>query len=625
MSALPACLDDLSVVSGCLGLRPVEGSADDLTRVTKLLISEFCAPDLGVPRNFCPLAASKEVSPTKLEKTLLAKVTILVSDAAANELLSGEILRGKRVAASSSEAVPWMPGVVVVGRDGAHASTRVLKRPFLHNPEINALMTEFITGGDSFGQKVFHSPLFSAWWKDAVQEEAGDPEYAVGTSMAAAKHRFASHALPLGRVCRNIAAVLQVCHRIHAARGSGAAWAEQILRNVTARKLFLLALAADAAHACLDFTRWADNESVDVGQLNDAVSELALNIRRLFNEEQAHRLPTHAQAMKKQLDSGLTVIAAGCIRELKLSDSDYAYAYHVMQNWVGSAEAALDAEFPSWHLLSSFGVFNLSSRRKAGGCLTPVKAALAKLAAAFDLDPLKLEQQYVALLPVSEALHKEGRFTNRAAWTEALRRRSLRAKQGWEELRQTLVMYATWSVSSSGVEQLFSKVKKSPIELSSASVDTDRRTAVVMGSIKGTATEERDLIATAQKYYCDLLRSGKSRAQGPEKRLDKGAARATTKVVLKKGKKSEAAWHRRRRAAVAKSAELATPPRKMVVEADLPESAKKELDKQKAGALKRKAQAYLDGYLAKEESTPTVMAEAEKLRKVISGGNWDVE
>ena len=177
------------------------------------------------------------------------------------------------------------------------------------------MLAEFVTQSDSFAQKVFHSDIFSSWWRAALtRDDDGDEhsEYRSGTSMSAAKHRFGSYALPLGRICRNVVAMVAVCHRVDAMRGENAAWAAQILKQ-----LLLLAMAADAAHCCLDFTRFADEEGVGIACLNAKAAQFGRSIRALFVSGQVLRLPTFTSDMLAILEKGeLTVMVDGCAQEL---------------------------------------------------------------------------------------------------------------------------------------------------------------------------------------------------------------------------------------------------------------------------------------------------------------------
>ena len=114
-------------------------------------ITDFCTPKLNPPRQFkqttCPVDQ-------KLLRNVQEKTQILVTDAAGPELLASRILSGKRQAASAGFQDPFFKRVRVIGRDAAHASTRLLKRPFEAHPEIEKLLNEFVTGKDSFAQKV---------------------------------------------------------------------------------------------------------------------------------------------------------------------------------------------------------------------------------------------------------------------------------------------------------------------------------------------------------------------------------------------------------------------------------------------------------------------------------------
>ena len=76
-------------------------------------------------------------------------------------------------------------------------------------------------------------------------------------------------------------------------------------------------MAADAAHCCLDFTRFADQEGVDIACLNAKVAQLGRSVRALFVNGEVLRLPTFTMDMLAILEKGeLTVMADGCAREL---------------------------------------------------------------------------------------------------------------------------------------------------------------------------------------------------------------------------------------------------------------------------------------------------------------------
>lgn len=95
-----------------------------------------------------------------------------------------------------------------------------------------------------------------------------------------------------------------------------------------------------------------------------------------------------------------------------------------MQEWTATALKTMEAEFPTWHLLNSFSVFNLAgttaSRKRGQGC----EEALAKLAKAFRVEESELKAQFIAVMPTAQALQKQCGFDNRGAWGAALQRLS---------------------------------------------------------------------------------------------------------------------------------------------------------------------------------------------------------
>lgn len=171
---------------------------------------------------------------------------------------------------------------------------------------------------------------------------------------------------------------------------------------------------------------------------------------------------------------------------------------------------------------------------------------------------------------------------------------------------QVLGAYIAWTTSSSGCEQMFSQLKRSPAELASSRVETDRRLAVVIGS---DPMFDQSVAEKARELYGQLLPSGRSRTSMRNIRMDAG----------RKGKQkvgSKQAWIRKRKEAVDRAAalELVTPPRQPQVE--LPESLEKEANRQEALHRKRKAEAFLEGTLLNKEVTEEVRRDAAQKEKM---------
>ena len=323
-----ACLPDLRVVQGVVGLKPTEGFSESLVNCTVEAIHDFCQPMLHPPRS-CPHSELPAYD-AAVEKRIRERTTILVTDAASAEQLASNVLRGKRPSALTGECQKELPHVKIVGRDIAHASTRLLKRPFQKHDELEAVMEEFISGKDSFAQKVQHSALYAKWWKEILERDGR--EGGTGASMAAAKHRFGSYAQPLSRVSKNMRCMLTLLHKIALLRDSSGRWASQILKNFSGYKAVLLALCADAAATSMDFTRFCDDEESDVSLLNSKAQQFLLSIHALFLQEEAFTLPTFAKDLVDSCSrTPFSIFIDGKAREVYVRDCDKRRAINVLK------------------------------------------------------------------------------------------------------------------------------------------------------------------------------------------------------------------------------------------------------------------------------------------------------
>ena len=285
----------------------------------------------------------------------------------------------------------------------------------------------------------------------------------------------------------------------------------------------------------------------------------------------------------------------------------------LLQEWVALVEEVVAHEFPSWHLAAAFQIFHLSDCVSGRDCSADVLRNLERLAKVYSVPYEALKQEYARLLPIAAALKKQAGLSNREAWREALHRTSSRKGAQATALIQVLAAYLCWTAATSGVEQQFSKLKRSPVELSNASVDTDRRLAIVVGDCQATSPAvQPEVIRAARLIYSSLLSSGRSRPR-TKPRFDCGM-----KAKTKTG--SFADWNRTRKKAVLEAVrKCQTPPRKPAEL--LTESSLKERNFQRKHSLKRKAEALADGCLLSDEITQEVQEEALRLTKANQKGD----
>ena len=127
-----------------------------------------------------------------------------------------------------------------------------------------------------------------------------------------------------------------------------------------------------------------------------------------------------------------------------------------MRSYCVLAHAALEAEFPCFEISQSFHVFDASSPM-------PVDADvhLQRLACALGLDPCTLKAQWQDIFPRAFSQARVTGGNNREAWYGVLNRlascKALSDAHPAAVLREALIAYFAVSISSSGVEQKFSK------------------------------------------------------------------------------------------------------------------------------------------------------------------------
>ena len=311
-----ACSKDMVVSSGLLGVAELSSgkSAEDIVAATRQCIETFATERHEPARGF--KGAVAEVN-REVVANIRKQTEMIVTDCASAEILAQDIGRGKR-AALRADVSKIFPNTKIIGRDRAHASQRLLSRPWgadtslsellkdvvccLHcesswtslgniclkslNPIGKAetlniesldvrLKQEAVTGKESVCQKIWRSTTYSAWFEEEVRKSKG----VGGTTLSAAQHRFCSFSKPLGRMVLHMDAICAVLTRVVSARpGADSSWAAQFVKSFTAEKFLLLGMLADMADTCIQLTRFLDDEDMDVAQQNEQV---ALFVQRL--------------------------------------------------------------------------------------------------------------------------------------------------------------------------------------------------------------------------------------------------------------------------------------------------------------------------------------------------------
>ena len=257
-----ATLSDMSVSLVCRS--SVKVRKQETSGTPEKALEDFATPCLSPLRGFGGTAG--EIGALLIH--LKNKCEMVVTDCASAEILAQDMGRGARQGAGLASD-NLFPNTKIVGRDRAHACQRLLSRPWNFDDFVKLLMQDTILGKNSACQKIWHSETYSSWFAEAVKKSA-NPK---GRTMSAAKHRFCSLSKPLGRFILHLDAVAETLSRIAALRSDDSGWAVSFMEGCTSESIVTLAMCADMSAACLDLTRFFDQENMDIALVNLEVGQ----------------------------------------------------------------------------------------------------------------------------------------------------------------------------------------------------------------------------------------------------------------------------------------------------------------------------------------------------------------
>ena len=449
--------EDLEIWSGMLGQERDAGTgAQNLTRATEKIAKRFCSRWVGAQSD-----KQKQFLKTGLLRHVLDKITTLTVDSAADELVSGEIMR----TALTPDQKVLCPNLRNVIRDKAHSSRRLTSRPWSADDELVEVMNFFCGGRGSVARMIQHSPEIRRMFESFASTGDNVLDKAV-VNFRSAQHRFESHTKPLGRTCLFLHACIRTCLQlVRTRKDSTGQKAKAWVENLDEEKALLAAMMADAADSSLQLTRKMDSEEVDPATMSNDIALYLQEIQALFvHGEVLHRFgytTTMLETLKKPLvfQCGATTKCFGS--HSGVSDALQQKCLKRLQLWVKLASAALQAEFPCFELGQAFRVFNLETGSSDSS------KDLQRIAHTCGLNGQALEHQWRDLMPRAKShlqmnpLSQEYKGRNRLAWQKTLQQVNtnpvLKACHPSGELRQALVAYFVYGGSSSGVEQAFSK------------------------------------------------------------------------------------------------------------------------------------------------------------------------
>ena len=211
----------------------------------------------------------------------------------------------------------------------------------------------------------------------------------------------------------------------------------------------------------------------------------------------------------------------------------------------------MDYEYPSWHLLLSFNIFDLSTKlggkRSHGFGEGFVQSSCERLAVAFRASPAELQSQYNDHLAFAIAHYvKNEQQGFAAAWAASIKRPSGMRMDVRAVLRFVVHGLQAWDgFTSSEVERGFAAVRRLMGKHRDQLTDV-RQSEIIKVALDIPQSMHREVIQNARKLWLQFW--GSERKAGKAHRTNFRTSQQRTDP--KDGKLTETAFLRRRRAAV---------------------------------------------------------------------------
>lgn len=535
---LAAADAQLNTKSMVLGLKHRYGStAEHAQKAIKAVIDNMCTTGRGAPPRGTQDSRGGHGGQTpdlELAQRVRRMVEVFAADAASDEQLAGRELQ-----CPTGGGPPALPNLKVIVRDKAHASRRLLSRPWAADAYLKATLDVLLFKQKSIVRLIQNSFIFKSWFV-ANQRHDGHEHHGNQPlkDLSYAGQRFDSRAKPLARFCWKFDAVVQTAMQIAVRRrgkAEGAAAAE-FLAALSLENMLQVGMLADAADEGLRFTRFCDSEGMDLGSISGEVKDFASRISCLFTGRQA----MHSGFTKLMLEA-IKRVRVVFLGRCPLTIGDAAgpnpevigRCFARMACWVRLCISILKAEFPAFEVVQCFSVFNLGGHGGRGGhgghggragLVHPDDAAkFQRLALLCQVDPGKLRAEFADLQPTACRIHADEGCDVLGAWQRAVavvtRTPAMVRKHPIPALLSVLQRFAAYRASTSGVEQSFAHlhfVEKAKRSDTSEQAELDSLTL----RLDTPASLHEPMISEAQRlwtrHYGLCRKGGRRRFVGPK-------------------------------------------------------------------------------------------------------------
>ena len=229
--------------------------------------------------------------------------------------------------------------------------------------------------------------------------------------------------------------------------------------NEGLQRLLVMGMMADGGDEIFRFLRAWDTEEVDPSATCRLLGNMAQKLDYLFVQGYCRELGFTALVLEDLRRVRTFVVnghavSVGCAGGV--SEAIFQRALAIMCAWLTLMLEVLKAEFPSFELLHAFCVFDINGPKRSLATLPDGRVYMLRMAQTFSVDPERLLQQYIELLPhvkemVRELADADPQSPVHVAWNKAIKA----SGSQHPELRAVLCRYNTCiGCTTSGVEQV---------------------------------------------------------------------------------------------------------------------------------------------------------------------------
>ena len=342
----------LDVHQGFLGQEVDFGTGSlNITHATAKVMKRFSMRFSGAPGK----PRRKSFVKKHVLKNMRQAVRIVTVDAAADEILSVEMMRSASLAGMRRKLTPKLQ---FLNRDKTHGSRRLTSRGWGADPYLADVINMLARGRGSIARIVQNSPAIRVQYKKFCHTSFRSVRKVV-KNMRAAKHRYETMTKPLGRGVLYVVANIKTAAWCAQTRADSSGSRSKVwLQWVNEERYLQGSMQADASDQVMMVTRLLDDEKTDPAIVNREISACLCTLVSLFGDEKrCLEVFGYTRTMLDILRKPIVWHVGNKLYSLGshsgVSDEVIDRCLQRMRCWLTLLKATCAAEFPSFEIMQA--------------------------------------------------------------------------------------------------------------------------------------------------------------------------------------------------------------------------------------------------------------------------------